>query len=88
MVGIVEKAPDSVIGVSGRRVVNPNIKDLIRSFMRDKDKEYLLSLGDELDNARRSGSEMDDPEGNRYIILSDTLAVKIAQELRKLVKEN
>lgn len=39
-----------------------------------------------LKNAKRLGSESDDPEGNRWIQISDTLANQLADKLNKLLK--
>jgi DNA-directed RNA polymerase subunit RPC12/RpoP len=39
-----------------------------------------------LKNARRIGSEEDNPEGSRYIQVSDTLANQLANKLNKLLK--
>ena len=36
-----------------------------------------------LTGARRTGAERDEPEGSRYITLSDTLALKWTRELRQ-----
>lgn len=46
--------------------------------------EWLRQLADNLDKAKRDGSAEDKPEGNRYIILSDTLARMISEKLRKI----
>lgn len=48
--------------------------------------EYLESLIGFLENAQRTGI-IDEPEGNKYIILSDTLANEITENLRKFVGE-
>lgn len=42
----------------------------------------LKDIANALDVARRMGEEKDEPEGMRYIILSDTLAKKISETLR------
>lgn len=47
---------------------------------------YLLELANLLDHAERLGNAEDVPEGTRYIQLSDTLARKIAQNLRTYAK--
>lgn len=44
---------------------------------------YLAQLANDFDNASRFGSEEDVPEGERYIVMSDTLARQIATELRE-----
>lgn len=48
---------------------------------------YLAQLADELDTAQRCGGPDDEPEGARFIIMSDTLARKIAKRLRRLLKD-
>lgn len=48
---------------------------------------YLFELIELLEQAERTGNTEDDPEGTRYIQLSDTLAREIAENLRKLVHE-
>ena len=48
------------------------------------DSEYLTQLAIELDDAERLGAEEDDPEGVRWIQISDTLAKMIAQKLRHI----
>ena len=42
--------------------------------------EKLIGL---LENAPRMGAEIDSPEGERYIQISDTLAKELAEELRQ-----
>lgn len=44
---------------------------------------YLRTLADVLDAACRVGSADDVPEGDRFIILSDTFARELAAELRQ-----
>ena len=43
--------------------------------------KYLLELARTLNNATRQGTEKDEPEGTRFIVISDTLARNIAREL-------
>lgn len=42
----------------------------------------IQEIADSLEGAQRMGAEKDEPEGARYIRISDTLAVQIAQYLR------
>jgi hypothetical protein len=42
---------------------------------------YLFELAKALRDADRMGAEKDEPEGTRYIQISDTLARQIEQEL-------
>ena len=42
----------------------------------------LDDIADLLDDAARMGSDIDEPEGNCYIQMSDTLARKISKALR------
>ena len=44
--------------------------------------EKLISL---LETAGRMGAETDDPEGTRYIQISDTLANQLSGELRRFL---
>lgn len=39
-----------------------------------------------LDTAERLGSDTDEPEGNRYIQISDTLAKKLSDDLKQRFK--
>ena len=41
-------------------------------------------LADALDRAERTGTARDVPEGSRYITISDTLAIRMAEDLRRL----
>lgn len=42
---------------------------------------YLHQLSEALRERPRQGSDKDEPEGTRYILLSDTLASKISSNL-------
>lgn len=44
-------------------------------------REYLHELARQFQRAPRQGQPVDDPEGVRYITMSDTLAQQIAQQL-------
>lgn len=48
------------------------------------DKQWLLKLAGELDSAARLGTDSDEPEGARWIELSDTAARQIAARLRAI----
>ncbi len=48
--------------------------------------QTLTQIADALDKAKREGQEYDDPEGTRYITMSDTLAKNIAEQLRFIGK--
>ena len=50
------------------------------------EQEYLIQLAQSLDTATRLGDGIDDPEGSRYIQVSDTLARVIANHLRKIAE--
>lgn len=56
--------------------------------MEAKDRKYLNELANGLDMAGRLGSEKDNPEGVRYIQISDTLAKDMARDLRRIAKDN
>jgi len=43
------------------------------------------ALADELDAVERLGAPTDDPEGSRYIRMSDTLARRISETLRNVI---
>lgn len=45
----------------------------------------VLDVADALDSAKRMGADVDEPEGERYIQLSDTLARELAGRLRQFV---
>ena len=47
-------------------------------------KDYLYQLASSLENAIRIGSEKDEPEGDRYIQISDTLATLTAERLKRI----
>jgi hypothetical protein len=49
-------------------------------------QDYLGQLARELDRAPRQGQPVDDPEGTRFVTLSDTLAQEIAHQLREVAK--
>jgi hypothetical protein len=55
--------------------------------MNKSDKTWLIELADAIKNAERKGQETDVPEGNRWIVISDTLANIIEQKLRKIAGE-
>jgi len=48
---------------------------------------YLKDLADSFDSADRLGNVKDEPEGVRYIQMSDTLAHEISSKLMKIVTE-
>ncbi len=48
------------------------------------DAQYLLKLSQSLKNAGREGADKDEPEGARYIRMSDTLAGSIARRLERI----
>jgi hypothetical protein len=48
------------------------------------DADWLRELADELTWAPRTGADKDEPEGTRYIQLSDTFATDIAERLRQI----
>ena len=50
----------------------------------NSDEKYLYQLADDLENADRLGADTDEPEGNRYIQMSDTVTKLIAERLRKI----
>lgn len=55
--------------------------------MRKVNRKYLIDLATDLDQAERMGCIKDEPEGTRFIQISDTLAAHIAEKLFKIVKE-
>jgi hypothetical protein len=48
----------------------------------EKVEDYLFGVADAFDNVKRIGSDTDDPEGSRYIIVSDSMATKLSHDLR------
>jgi hypothetical protein len=53
---------------------------------RETDALYLMMLAEELDRAERHGAIRDEPEGTRYVLISDTLARRLANDLRRVAK--
>ena len=51
-------------------------------------KEYLINLKKLFDDAYRFGGEVDIPEGNKYIKITDTLAKHISKDLDAIIKIN
>lgn len=47
----------------------------------------LRQYADELDGGHRIGSEEDEPEGARYIVVSDSVACRMSVELRAAADE-
>ena len=50
-------------------------------------QERLERVADALDQAVRQGAAEDNPEGTRYIVISDTLAKKMASDIRKALDD-
>jgi hypothetical protein len=63
------------------------MQDGITIFRDGKISGYLDLVANALDMAERRGSAEDNPEGSRYITLSDTLARQIASHLRDIKRE-
>ena len=55
--------------------------------MKFTNTEYLRQIAVSLKEAERMGQDSDEPEGNRYIQISDTLAGKMAGKLLEIIKE-
>lgn len=47
----------------------------------------VLDIADALEEAPRQGGAMDDPEGSRVVVFSDTALRRIARELRLAAAE-
>ena len=47
---------------------------------------YISKIIDDLDRAPRRGAETDEPEGARFIQISDTAAKELSRELRRIVE--
>jgi len=69
--------------------------DLIKAERWDKENQLKQTLRNELnylinlfENADRMGGEKDEPEGTRYIQISDTLASELVKELVYLLAHN
>ena len=61
-----------------------HLRDEPRARREEKEREMdLLDIARELRQSMRLGADKDEPEGNRYILLSDTLANHIADTLEK-----
>ena len=52
--------------------------------MKKETRKYLLKLATLLDEAERIGNSIDDPEGRRYIIMSDIVAKEISTKLKSI----
>lgn len=50
-------------------------------------RKAVLKYADELDEMARQGSETDEPEGSRTVVVSDTLLIEIAKNLREMVAQ-
>ena len=50
--------------------------------------EFSATIKRGFDNAIRIGSDIDEPEGNRYITISDTMAKSISSQIRDLMNLN
>lgn len=50
------------------------------------DRKYLEGLADSFDAVGRQGAEVDDPEGSRFVVASDTLVKRIAEKLREIAR--
>jgi len=51
---------------------------------RMTDQEYLQELACTLEDVGRFGLDVDSPEGTRWIRMSDTLAIQVAERLRAI----
>jgi len=56
-------------------------------FAQLADKQVLRQLAAELEKAPRQGAAVDRPEGERFIVVSDTLAKEIVATLRRIAGE-
>jgi hypothetical protein len=54
--------------------------------MNEADTKFLHDLAISLEKAQRFGADTDEPEGGRYIQLSDTLAGKISRRLCEIAE--
>ena len=52
--------------------------------MKKETREYLLGLAKLLDETKRIRNSIDDPEGIRYIIMSDIVAKEISTKLKSI----
>ena len=48
----------------------------------------ITEVIDALDRAPRQGATVDDPEGARYVVISETALNKIVQELRLVERQD
>lgn len=55
--------------------------------MKKTNRKYIIELAKKLRAAERMGSSTDDPQGSRFIQLSDTLTKEITDKLFKIIKE-
>lgn len=54
--------------------------------LTNEDRSWLLDLADELERASRLGVDTDEPEGTRYVQISDALIEVIVSRLREIAK--
>ena len=52
----------------------------------DSLRSLLVEFVNALDNARRFGAERDEPEGARYVQISDTLAKRLSRVIRGAIE--
>ena len=65
--------------ISGSRNKEESVS---KQDIAEKVEDYLFGVADAFDNIKRIGSDTDDPEGSRYIIVSDSMANKLSHDLR------
>ena len=55
--------------------------------MTEENKAYLINLAITIKHAGRFGNDTDEPEGIRYIRISDRLAKEISKNLLRIANE-
>lgn len=62
------------------------MSELIDDYATMTDREFLMEIFDILAFGTRSGAAQDEPEGTRYLMLSDTLAKHLAARLQVVIR--
>lgn len=59
----------------------------IKGYPNLNDIKTLMELSSKFQVAERNGNNVDEPEGTRYIMISDTLATKLSLRLKIIAEK-
>lgn len=62
------------------------MSELVDDYAAMSDRRFLMEIFDILAFGERSGAARDEPEGTRYLMLSDTLAKHLAARLQVVIR--